>query len=170
MKKETVYISNLTPLRGFAALMVVIYHFEEVIGRFVNASDSMFIQKSYLMVDLFFVMSGFIIFHVYNKDFKNSIDRRSFSKFLGGSFPSIYNLHFFMLLISVLIIFIAGAISVFNPAAIPTHILLMQSFGIHKIFTLNVPSWSVSAEWWPYMIFPLIVLCINKRKWLAVAC
>jgi len=107
---------------------------------------------------------------VYNKDFKNIIDRHSFSKFLGARFARIYPLHFFMLLISVLIIFIAGANPVFNPAAIPTHILLLQSFGIHKIFTLNVPSWSVSAEWWSYMIFPLIVLCISKRKWLAVAC
>jgi peptidoglycan/LPS O-acetylase OafA/YrhL len=170
MKPSISYISNLTPLRGFAALMVVVYHFEEVIGRFVNAGDSMFIRKSYLMVDLFFVMSGFIIFHVYNKDFKNSIDRRSFSKFLVARFARIYPLHFFMLLISVLMIFITGVNPVFNPAAIPTHILLLQSFGIHKIFTLNVPSWSISAEWWSYMIFPLVVLCINKRKWLAVTC
>src|SRR6476620_7134891 len=124
MKKETVYISNLTPLRGFAALMVVIYHFEEVIGRFVNASDSMFIRKSYLMVDLFFVMSGFIIFHVYNNDFKKSIDRYSFSKFLVSIFSRIYPLHFFMLLICVLIIFLSGVNPVFNPAAIPAHILL----------------------------------------------
>jgi peptidoglycan/LPS O-acetylase OafA/YrhL len=170
MKPTSVYISNLTPLRGFAALMVVIFHFEEIIGRFVNASDSMFIRKSYLMVDLFFVMSGFIIFHVYNNDFKKSIDRYSFSKFLVARFARIYPLHFFMLLICVLIIFLAGVNQVFNPAAIPTHILLLQSFGIHKIFTLDVPSWSISAEWWSYILFPLIVFCINKRKWLTVAC
>jgi len=170
MKPTTVYISNLTPLRGFAALMVVIYHFEELIGRFVNSDDSMFIRKGYLMVDLFFVMSGFIIFHVYNNDFKNGIDRYSFSKFLVARFARIYPLHFFMLMITVLLIFIGGANPVFNPAAIPTHIFLLQSFGIHKIFTLNVPSWSISAEWWSYMIFPVIVLWINKKKWLAVTC
>src|SRR5690242_8734378 len=102
MKPATVYISNLTPLRGFAALLVVIYHFEEIIGRFVNASDSMFIRKSYLMVDLFFVMSGFIIFHVYNSNFKKSIDQHLFSKFLVARFARIYPLHFFMLLISVI--------------------------------------------------------------------
>ena len=57
MKPATAYISNLTPLRGFAALVVVVFHFEELIGRFVNANNSMFIRKGYLMVDLFFVMS-----------------------------------------------------------------------------------------------------------------
>lgn len=82
MKPATAYISNLTPLRGFAALMVVAFHFEEIIGRFVNAADSMLIRKGYLMVDLFFVMSGFIIFHVYSKEFQSNIPRHSFRKFL----------------------------------------------------------------------------------------
>jgi peptidoglycan/LPS O-acetylase OafA/YrhL len=170
MKPATVYISNLTPLRGFAALMVVVFHFEELLGRFVNAGDSMFIRKSYLMVDLFFIMSGFIIFHVYNKDFQSNIDKHSFGKFLRARFARIYPLHFFMLLISIVIIFITGINPVFNPAAIPTHLFLLQSFGIHKIFTLNVPSWSISAEWWAYMIFPVIVVCLYKRKWLTIGC
>jgi hypothetical protein len=132
MKSSIGYISNLTPLRGFAALMVVIYHFEEIAGRFVSAGDSMLIRKSYLMVDLFFIMSGFIIFHVYSKEFRAKSQRNSFSKFLVARFARIYPLHFFMLLICVLIIAMAGVTPVFNPAAIPTHILLLQSFGIHK--------------------------------------
>ena len=170
MKSSIGYISNLTPLRGFAALMVVIYHFEEIAGRFVSAGDSMLIRKSYLMVDLFFIMSGFIIFHVYSKEFRAKIQRNSFSKFLVARFARIYPLHFFMLLICVLIIAMAGVTPVFNPAAIPTHILLLQSFGIHKIYTLNIPSWSISAEWWAYFLFPFIVLCLHKRKWLTITC
>ena len=51
-----------------------------------------------------------------------------------------------------------------NPSAIVTHLLLLHSFGIHKIFTWNVPSWSISAEWWAYMIFPLLVLFLKKFK------
>ena len=170
MRSATGYISNLTPLRGFAALMVVVYHFEELIGRFVNADNSMIIRKSYLMVDLFFIMSGFIIYHVYHKDFANRIHRRSFGKFLVARFARIYPLHFFMLLICALIILATGVTPVFNPAAIPTHLFLLQSFGIHKIYTLNVPSWSISAEWWAYMFFPIMVAALHKRKWLMVIC
>ncbi|HXL54804.1 MAG TPA: acyltransferase family protein [Chitinophagaceae bacterium] len=105
MKPTTAYISNLTPLRGFAALMVVVFHFEELIGRFVNANNSMFIRKGYLMVDLFFVMSGFIIFHVYNSNFRSSINRQSFSKFLIARFARIYPFH----LISVIALHFAYA-------------------------------------------------------------
>ena len=170
MKPAIAYISNLTPLRGFAALMVVVFHFEEVIGRFVNAADSMFIRKGYLMVDLFFVMSGFIIFHVYNEEFRNTIQRYSFRRFLIARFARIYPLHFFMILVATLLIFIKGVSPVFNPAAIPTHLFLLQSFGIHKIFTLNVPSWSISAEWWAYIIFPVTVLWFHKKKWLTIIC
>jgi len=140
MKPSTAYISNLTPLRGFAALIVVIFHFEALIGKFVNENNSMFINKGYMMVDLFFVMSGFIIFHVYRSNFRNSITGQSFRKFLIARFARIYPLHFIMLLICVLLIFVLGANPILNPAAIPTHIFLLQSFGIHKIFTLNVPS------------------------------
>ena len=169
MKPSTAYISNLTPLRGFAALIVVIFHFEALIGKFVNENNSMFINKGYMMVDLFFVMSGFIIFHVYRSNFRNSITGQSFRKFLIARFARIYPLHFIMLLICVLLIFVLGANPILNPAAIPTHIFLLQSFGIHKIFTLNVPSWSISAEWWAYMVFPVIIFCLYKRKWLTVA-
>src|SRR5438045_7740910 len=75
-----------------------------------------------------------------------------------------------MLFMCILLIFAIGVNPILNPAAIPTHLFLLHSFGIHNIFTLNVPSWSISAEWWAYMIFPLIVLCLYKRKWLTVAC
>src|SRR4051794_31676566 len=103
MKPVAAYISNLTPLRGFAALVVVVFHFEELIGRFVNANNSMFIRKGYLMVDLFFVMSGFIIFHVYANDFKNRINLQSVRKFLVARFARIYPLHFIMLMLCILL-------------------------------------------------------------------
>jgi peptidoglycan/LPS O-acetylase OafA/YrhL len=56
-----------------------------------------------------------------------------------------------------------------NPYAIPTHLLLLHAFGIHSIFTWNVPSWSISAEWWAYMIFPLLVLFLGTNKKVGIA-
>ena len=67
------FITNLTPIRGIAAILVVIFHFEIVLVLFLPREVSRFFSKCYLMVDLFFIMSGFIIYHVYGEFFKRNI-------------------------------------------------------------------------------------------------
>ncbi len=166
MQRPTQYIANLTPLRGIAALMIVVFHFEELLARFVKPENSMLIRKSYLMVDLFFIMSGFVLLHVYGESFSTIFKKADFFKFLRARFARLYPLHLFTLLLAIAFFLSSNspANPVNNPAAIPTHLLLLQSFGIHSIFTWNVPSWSISAEWWCYMLFPLIVLMLSKNN------
>jgi len=167
MQPATSYISNLTPLRGITALLVAVYHFEDLMVRFVPLTFTMFFSKCYLMVDIFFIMSGFIITHVYQKNFRNGLTASNFWRFTVARFARIYPLHFLMLLVVVVSFVASGAPPdpIQNPAAIPTNLLLIHSFGIHNTFTWNVPSWSISAEWWCYMLFPVLIffLC-NKRK------
>jgi peptidoglycan/LPS O-acetylase OafA/YrhL len=165
------YLPTLTPLRGIAALLVAVYHFEEVGARFLSSDSSLFIRKSYLMVDLFFILSGFIMLHVYGSTFENRITRHGFGNFLVARFARIYPLHLFSLLLAVGVFFVSGAPAtpIENPAAIPTHLLLLHSFGIHPIFTWNVPSWSISAEWWAYMVFPLLAGLMGRQRRAAVA-
>jgi peptidoglycan/LPS O-acetylase OafA/YrhL len=160
------YLTSLTPLRGLAALMVAIYHFEEVCAKFIPAGSTMFVRKGYLMVDLFFVLSGFIMLYVYGHSFEKSITKASFSNFLAARFARIYPLHLFTLLLAVLVFYASGTQPdpINDPAAIPTHLLLLHSFGIHQIFTWNVPSWSISAEWWAYMVFPVLVVLLNRYR------
>jgi Predicted acyltransferases len=52
--------STLDGLRGVAAMLVVMYHFP---GFF----RPVYVENSYLMVDLFFVMSGFVIASAYEE-------------------------------------------------------------------------------------------------------
>ena len=166
MTQKTTTITTLTPLRGVAALMVAIYHFDVVIANFVNQKFTMLIDKSYLMVDLFFIMSGFIMLYVYSLKFATTVTKTNFIKFIGARFARIYPLHFFTLLFWVAIFY--GLHQPESPinktSAIPTNLLLLHSFGIHNTLTWNVPSWSISAEWWAYMIFPFLVLFLNKYK------
>jgi peptidoglycan/LPS O-acetylase OafA/YrhL len=164
------YLSNLTPLRGIAAIWVVVYHFSEIVAKFVSAGTTHFLSKGYLMVDLFFIMSGFIISHVYERSFQNNIQSIPFRRYIVARFARIYPLHLFTLLLLIFLATIGGSWNpVQDPAAIPTNILLLHSFGIHKIFTWNVPSWSISAEWWAYMVFPFLVIFLNQNKRLAIA-
>jgi peptidoglycan/LPS O-acetylase OafA/YrhL len=173
MPHRTEYISNLTPLRGIAALLVAVFHFEMAIARFVPASTTMFFEKSYLMVDLFFVMSGFIMFHVYGENFNKRIGRNSLREFIVARFARIYPLHFFTLMLLVFLVMIFSPAGTYPnaiefPAAIPTNIFLLQSFYIHKIFTWNIPSWSISAECAAYALFPIVALLISRKRNLSV--
>src|SRR5580700_2561776 len=90
MSVKSGYLSNLTPLRGLAAILVAVFHFEMAIGRFVPAATTMFFEKSYLMVDLFFVLSGFIMLHVYGQAFERALrgeQVRHFFVAVGGDRP-----------------------------------------------------------------------------------
>jgi peptidoglycan/LPS O-acetylase OafA/YrhL len=164
------YLSNLTPLRGIAALWVVVFHFSEIIAKFVSTDRSLLLTKGYLMVDLFFIMSGFIICHVYQENFQSGFTGYNFRRFIVARFARVYPLHFVTLLLAIAIFVpMFGWDPLFNnPRAIPTNLLLIHSFGIHKLFNWNVPSWSISAEWWAYMVFPLLAIFIYRKKGMAI--
>ena len=166
MNTNVATISNLTPLRGLAAMMVAIYHFDSVCANFVDAKTTMILGKSYLMVDLFFIMSGFIILHVYGGVFATKIAKKDYWQYLGARFARIYPLHVFTLLFTVLAYYLKNEppSPINDYAAIPSHLLLLHSMGLQSIFTWNVPSWSISAEWWAYVIFPILSLYIVRYK------
>jgi peptidoglycan/LPS O-acetylase OafA/YrhL len=164
------YLSNLTPLRGIAAIWVVVFHFSEIVAKFVSTDRSLLLTKGYLMVDLFFIMSGFIIYHVYHRSFESGFTGFNFRQFIVARFARVYPLHFvtLMLAIAIFVPTFGWDDSFDDPKAIVTNLLLIHSFGIHKIFNWNVPSWSISAEWWAYMIFPFLSLYICRKKKLAL--
>lgn len=167
------YLSSLTALRGIAALLVAIFHFEMAVARFVPAAQSMFFEKCYLMVDLFFIMSGFIMMHVYSSEFKQKLQPDTLKKFFVARFARVYPLHIFSLLLLVVIVrwltdWGNPPIILEQPADILPNILLLHSFGFTHIYSWNIPSWSISAEFAAYLLFPLIALFINKKKVLAV--
>jgi peptidoglycan/LPS O-acetylase OafA/YrhL len=173
MPTKSEYLSNLTPLRGIAAILVAIFHFEMAIARFVPAAQTMFFEKCYLMVDLFFVMSGFIIYHVYGMNFNMKIKKEALKDFFIARFARTYPLHFFALLLLIVLTLLFAPTGTYPnrmeyPAAIPANFFLLQSFHVLGIYTWNIPSWSISAEWAAYAIFPAIAIFVFKKRKLSV--
>jgi peptidoglycan/LPS O-acetylase OafA/YrhL len=82
-------------------------------------------------------------------------------------------LHIFSLLLLIALVILFSPAGTYpnaieDPAAIPTNIFLLQSYHIHKIYTWNIPSWSISSEWAAYLLFPLVALFVSKRKTLSI--
>jgi peptidoglycan/LPS O-acetylase OafA/YrhL len=161
------YLTTLTPLRGIAALLVVIFHCNLMFRQFLPSGHTKFLDNSWLWVDFFFVLSGFIMFYAYKKYFKKTVSVADFKKYMGARFARIYPLYFFTTIWAfiscVLIVKYSAPLDPFmaeiiNPKALPASLLLVQSMHV-GYFTapLNTPAWSLSTEWWAYVIFPFLV-------------
>ena len=131
---------------------VVLYHFRPLyIRNFSIEPHTLIVSRGYLWVDFFFLLSGFVLCHVYAEDV---IRRRvRFGEFLAKRIARIYPLHLFSLL--VLLIPFFGASD--TQASFATHLLLLHAWGTASELTWNYPSWSISAEWAAYLGFPVIL-------------
>ena len=160
-------------LRIIAAGAVVVLHYSDYfkdipVGQFLVAHTWHF----NLFVDLFFVVSGFVIARQY---FGRVNDAASIGRFLWRRFARIYPLH-----LATLLFYLAlagalhfGAARTDNPARyplsdLPAQILLLHAF-IGERLTFNFPSWSLSAEMFCYLIFPAIALIAQRRKVAVIA-
>lgn len=171
MKKRD-YLSSLTSLRGLAALLVILLHvniFCFALAPWDSPFDH-FIQKGYLWVDFFFLLSGFIMMHVYSESFGKSI-KGNFKKFMRSRFARIYPLHLFSFLCMVAFYFWyranftlypADYIHTFNVQTIWTNLLLLHSMDFHNTLSWNSASWSISVEWWMYVVFPFLLIPFRK--------
>jgi|SRR5450432_357147 peptidoglycan/LPS O-acetylase OafA/YrhL len=168
------YLTNLTPMRGIAALLTVIFHVDLFMGNaLVHPSASMILHRMYLMVDFFFILSGFIMCYVYGNRFKQQVKRKDFKKFTIARFSRVYPLHFATLIFTIFILSLAARLGVpknpilqidNNAYSVVTNLLLLHSMNFHNWFTWVHASWSISTEWWAYMIFPFLVTPFFRLK------
>jgi peptidoglycan/LPS O-acetylase OafA/YrhL len=171
-------ITSLTSLRGIAALIVVMHHFSYYllprIGEILSA-HSHFFQNGYLWVDFFFILSGFIMTHVYSKYFSVEVSSGNYRSYLFSRFARIYPLHLFVIVmligleIAKMFLFDPPAFTgKFNLTALVASISLLQAFDLNcpPLFWCdtywNEPAWSISVEFVIYCLFPFLLLFLSK--------
>ncbi len=158
-----VFFSGLNALRGVAAILVAVFHFEQLFGgQMIPRSGSQIIEKSYLMVDLFFILSGFVIAHIYGNDFEKGFEWQVFRKFLAARVARIYPLHLVTLLFMASVFFLPNVFRGIETGRVYTwplffsNLFLVQSWGVHQTVSFNTPAWSISTEWFAYLLFPVL--------------
>jgi exopolysaccharide production protein ExoZ len=154
-------INSIQFLRGLAALIVVIYHTAGYIK--VNFSPVVFLDDffnfGFAGVDLFFVISGFIILFTSKKYINNP---ESIGEYLKKRFVRIYPIYWIILSILFLL-------SWFIPFLLNKNVFKTEfpdnfSSYINTIFLLpkhlaiNAASWTLSYELYFYLVFSLIIL------------
>jgi len=149
--------------RFVAALGVFIFHL-----KLIDTGISPAWNGSYgLFVDMFFILSGFVISYSYPSDARGV---RAYSRFMIRRIARIYPLHLLSLLIFVVLIAVGlERTARSTPLDFLYNLLLLQAWGVTDHLSFNSPSWSISAEFFCYLIFPLLMLVARKLHPLALA-
>jgi peptidoglycan/LPS O-acetylase OafA/YrhL len=156
---------SLDAYRFIAASLVVLYHYNADFG--LGLENSTPIAKGLtVMVDFFFVLSGFVIAMTYAGAMSNLGD---YGRFLQRRLARIFPLH-----LAVLSVFVALGLALkfgwlranhpegFEFGTLPANALLLNAWGTVSHLTFNYPSWSISAEWLAYLAFPALLM-LSRR-------
>ncbi len=168
MTRTKAQLDALTGARGIAAWFVVLYHIRTAFTDAVPESLISIFAKGYLAVDLFFVLSGFVMWLNYGEKFARD-GLRAAPDFLVRRIARIYPLHFAILLAMIAFTIALSATDRYSSehypwAELPLHFLLMQNWGLTDSLTWNDPAWSISTEFGAYLILPFAALAFAKRQ------
>lgn len=154
----------LDSLRGICACMLVFFHFKPN----SHLVCSLFVRHSYLFVDFFFVLSGFVIFESYRDKLREGF---GLGRFMLLRFGRLYPLHVFLLISFVAYevawwLWLSSYSSDPRPSfsggtslsALLANFLLFQSFGLIGSPSWNYPAWSIAAEFWTYVLFAIAII------------
>ncbi|WP_261858654.1 acyltransferase family protein [Photobacterium sanguinicancri] len=191
------HLPLLTSIRGFAAFFVALFHTRLVLfpqWKENIANTSQLLENGYLWVDIFFILSGFVMMHVYRNSFQQGCTMAKWRHFMWLRFSRIYPL-FLMTLLFLLgwesikhvygIGFYGGELlNSWGLAGIPAfqgpfntsdtlfaNLFLLQSL-TSQALSWNFPGWSLSVEWLCYMMFPIILALLSfnakRSSWLPI--
>lgn len=165
MNKE---IKSLTGIRGVAAVYVAFYHWlganPHRIPHSITDYVYNFVNHGYLSVDLFFILSGFVMALTYMSKFLIKSDS-TYSTFLYKRFARLYPLYIFLLFVYIglfQVLPLAKHNLSFN--AIFLNIVMIQPWFSGPVIIPT--SWSLSSEISMYILFPLFVrLLFFSKAW-----
>lgn len=171
--REKAHVQPLDSIRGIAATSVVIHHLllmPTFLAAFPHNAwiNCSFFRSAWLLVDLFFVLSGMVMALSY---VENDFTRFSLREFMVRRLARVYPLHIVMLLANLVfrllriglvmtgvVVAAPAAFEVNNAYSFGLNVLLLHSMGFIDYLSWNAPSWSISVEFYTYLVFGLIVL------------
>lgn len=176
-------IRSLEALRGLAALGVAVYHWQTFssvdFGKFVHEAPVSlilfpFYKFGWILVDFFFLLSGFVFYFVYSSAiYEKRVNGRIF---WGARFARLYPLHILTLVVVAALQglyyhrFGASFAYSYNDAShFILHLFMLADSPLAMGWSFNAPIWSVSIEILLYGVFFFLALMIRPTFNLCLA-
>ena len=147
--------------RGISASIVVISH-----AYFYSHVVYFEYLNPVIAVDFFFVLSGFVISYAYKEKVAKGL---SFLGYILVRFGRLYPLHFATLIAILLSVLLQGYLfpgalgltkhppfhndELWNLRTLINHLLLLQAMNLQSGADWNAPSWSISVEFYAYIVY-----------------
>jgi peptidoglycan/LPS O-acetylase OafA/YrhL len=159
-------IRALTGVRGVAAAVIVAYHFGDV-ELFGGGNLAYYrIDHGYLLVDMFFMLSGYVIALTY-KDAFDSGGLKNFTTFMLKRVARLYPAY--LVIAALYLAKIAAGLNgqdtlaMFSPYDYVGNLLMMNGWGFHIKPIIGV-SWASSTEMGSYLLVPLLIALTIRRS------
>ena len=172
-------IRSIEGLRGVAALLVALFHAYVYSQWGGFPASSGVLQHAWLFVDLFFVISGYVMVAAYGDRLDSG---RAAVGYMVRRFFRLYPLHIVTTATVLLAVIAIQSLKLvlawqgiqvgreapfdfefFDLKLLGLDLLLLQGVGIMRKEIHNYPSWSISVEFWLYMMFALLMLVVRPR-------
>jgi peptidoglycan/LPS O-acetylase OafA/YrhL len=137
------------------ALWVALVHFTIVYLPLDNPIKERIHAGFQPLMGFFFTLSGFVIMHVYGLTLSKSADYLSY---LRKRLARMYPLHLATLVLAI----VSGMLSDFSIDTVFQNIILVHAWNTTTHLSFNYPSWSVSAELFVYLLFPVFLFLVNR--------
>ncbi|WP_157314967.1 acyltransferase [Chitinibacter sp. GC72] len=161
----------LDSFRGLCAVSVVLFH----LHLWQSMGEWRFFRSAGLLVAFFFVLSGFVLAHRYHQQVMNGAGWRDF---MISRSCRILPLHLATLLLISVLMLLRPLLFDVPLAQLPGlfwhddlqqqwlyNALLLQAWWPKaSLFSFNGPAWSISVEYYIYVVFGLIVLLARRRS------
>jgi len=170
------YFAALDGFRGFFALLIAVHH----TNWFSYLNYRTFINDAFVMLDMFFAFSGFLMFTLYRRHLETPSQAKSFIR---KRFARLYPLHLFTFGLFFAYAFFRiwadkvglaihdpGEVLPFSPGAADnwwsalTNLTLTHSMGLNDSLSFNAPSWTISVEFFAYFVFAGMMLWTPPKK------
>ncbi len=148
-------IEQLTFTRFIAAISIVIFHYGSGSFLFNNELVSFIFKQANVGVSYFYILSGFVMIIAYG-----NLKKINFFGYLKNRFARVYPVYF-------LAIFLIFGISLFknlNILDLTLNMFMIQAWVPGKALTINTPGWSLSVEFFFYLLFPILLNLIYSTK------
>jgi peptidoglycan/LPS O-acetylase OafA/YrhL len=170
---NNIEIKSLTGIRGIAALYVIVFHWynhvsqRQPIFSFLPMDQlfTNFLKHGYLSVDLFFVLSGFVLCVASYNLFSEQISVQDYKKFMYKRFFRLFPLY---ICLTLLYYVSFGGSEVID---LLINLTLFQGIVPSHSGSIIPPGWSLTNEWVVYFLFPFFLfyaMKIKRKIWLLV--
>ncbi|PAM94193.1 hypothetical protein B4N84_14060 [Flavobacterium sp. IR1] len=148
-------IEQLTFTRFIAAIIIVFFHYGKDLFVFDNSYLRFFIEQADVCVSYFFILSGFIMIVAYKGKLEiNALD------FLRSRLARIYPVYFLTIILIFIGLIFLNEFSIYD---LFLNVFMIQSWFPGKALTLNLPGWSISVEFFFYVLFPFLFNSIYRK-------